>query len=71
MPDPVTKDLARLRELSEKLNSQRWDVDWNQPNLILRSDGSGKLMAKGFDPDAAEFIVLAARYVPELWRGDA
>jgi hypothetical protein len=61
MTDRAVQPEARLRELAEKVGARHWDVDWNSPNLILRSDGSGRLMAKGFEPYAAEFIVAAAR----------
>jgi hypothetical protein len=54
--------MSDVRELAEKIGARHIDHDWNSPNLILRSNGSGKLIAKAFEPAVADFIVAAARY---------
>jgi len=58
--------MSDLRELAAKIDAAHLDHDWNSPNLILRSDGSGKLVAKAFEPAVADFIVQAARYFAVL-----
>lgn len=35
---PLPEPRPQLRDLSEKVGARHWDVDWDSPNLILRSD---------------------------------
>ena len=48
----------RLRELDGAATPRPWDYDWNAPQNILASDGSGKHVGRIPEPNAKVLIAL-------------
>lgn len=55
-----------IDKLCQEVNPDRWDLDWNSPRIVLRSDGSGKFVARGETVSIAEFIVAASVLLPHM-----